>query len=122
ATRALVKAGVPIGHPKVERALQYLKKQPIAKTYEVGILLMLLDAKYDPAPDPFAKEEVDRYGNRVVPEPCADAISKDDLAWMKRGVDFLVKAQQGGHWRYPQRGYDRSHTQYAPLGRTAASR
>jgi hypothetical protein len=123
ATLALVKAGVPIGHPKVERALQYLKKQPLTKTYEVGILLMLLDAKYDPSPDPFAKEELDRYGNRVVPEPCADAISKDDLAWMKQGVEFLIKTQESGHWRYPTpNSYDLSNTQYALLGLKAASR
>jgi hypothetical protein len=124
ATLALVKGGVPVGHPKVERAFQYLKKQPLNKTYEVGILLMLLDAKYDPVPDPFAKEEVDRYGNRVVPEPCADLISKDDLAWMKQGVDFLVKTQRGGHWHYPSAGesYDLSNSQYALLGLKAASR
>jgi hypothetical protein len=123
ATLSLVKAGVPVGHPKVERAFQYLKKQPLNKTYEVGILLMLLDAKYDPVPDPFAKEEVDNYGNRVVPEPCADKITKDDLAWMKQGVDFLVKTQESGHWRYPTPGsYDLSNTQYALLGLKAASR
>ena len=122
ATLALLKAGVPPGHPKIERAFQYLKKQPIARTYEVGILLMCLDAKYDAASDAFAKEEVDRYGNRVVPEPCADKISKDDLAWMKQGVDFLVKTQEGGHWRYPGSGYDLSNTQYALLGLKAASR
>jgi hypothetical protein len=126
ATLALVKAGVPVGHPKVERALEYLKKQPIAKTYEVGILLMLLDAKYDAASDPFAKEEVDRYGNRVVPEPCAEAVSKDDLAWMKLGVDFLVKTQSSGHWTYGMSAsgaaYDLSNTQYALLGLKAASR
>ena len=57
---------------------------------------MALDAKYDPAPDPFAAEEVDRYGQRVVAEPCADLISKEDLAWMKQGVDFLVKHQTSG--------------------------
>ena len=123
ATLALLKAGVPSGHPRVERAFQYLKKQPIARTYEVAILLMCLDAKYDAAPDPFAKEEVDRYGNRVVPEPCADQITKDDLAWMRQGVEFLIKTEEAGHWRYPTPGsYDLSNTQYALLGLKAATR
>src|SRR5262245_46164624 len=119
---ALVKSGIPVGHPKLERGFAYLRTKPLNRTYEVGILLMLLDAKYDPVPDPFAKEEVDRYGNRVVPDPCADQISKEDLAWMKQGVEFLVKAQDGGHWRYPEGGYDLSNTQYALLGLKAASR
>ena len=123
ATLALIKAGIPLGHPKMERAFAYLRRQPLVKTYEVAILLMVLDAKYDPIPDPFAKEEVDRYGNRVVPDPCGAQISKEDLAWMKSGVEFLVKHQSGGHWRYPSEGsYDLSNTQYALLGLKAASR
>jgi hypothetical protein len=83
---------------------------------------MAIDAKYDPSPDPFAKEEVDRYGNFVVPEPCAERASKEDLAWMKQGVDFLVKHQNGGSWRYPEGGFDLSNTQYALLGLKAADR
>jgi hypothetical protein len=122
ATLALLKSGLPAGHPKIERAFAYLKTQPLAKTYEVSVLLMALDAKYDPAPDPFAKEEVDRYGNFVVPEPCAEKASKEDLAWMKQCVDFLVKHQTGGYWRYPEGGFDLSNTQYALLGLKAADR
>jgi hypothetical protein len=122
ATLALLKSGLPAGHPKVERAFAFLEKQPLERTYEVSVLLMALDAKYDPAPDPFAKEEVDRYGNFVVPEPCAENASKEDLAWMKRCVDFLVKHQTGGYWRYPEGGFDLSNTQYALLGLKAADR
>ncbi len=122
ATLALLKSGLPAGHPKVEKAFAYLRTLPLRKTYEVAILLMALDAKYDPSPDPFAREEVDRYGNRVVTDPCADKISKEDLAWMKQGVEFLVKNQQGGHWRYPEGGFDLSNTQYALLGLKAADR
>lgn len=122
AVLALLKSGVPPGHPKVEKAFAYLRGLPLTRTYEVGILLMALDAKYDPAPDPFAAEEVDRYGQRVVAEPCADLISKEDLAWMKQGVDFLVKHQTTGFWRYPDGGFDLSNTQYALLGLKAADR
>ena len=121
-TLALLKSGIPAGHPRVERAFAFLRRQKLVKTYEVAVLLMALDAKYDPAPDPFAKEEVDRYGNRVVADPCADAISKEDLAWMKQGVDFLVQNQNGGTWRYPDGGFDLSNTQYALLGLKAADR
>jgi hypothetical protein len=122
ATLALLKAGIPAGHPRIERAFAFLRKQKLRKTYEVGILLMALDAKYGVAKDPFEKDEVDRYGNRVVAEPCAEHASKDDLAWMKQGVDFLVANQTGGHWRYPEGGFDLSNTQYALLGLKAADR
>ncbi|MFO0933111.1 MAG: prenyltransferase/squalene oxidase repeat-containing protein [Planctomycetota bacterium] len=122
ATLALLKCGIPPGHPKITRAFAYLKQQKMLKVYEVAVLMMALDAKYDPAPDPFAKEEVDRYGNRVVPEPCAENMTKEDLAWMKQGVDFLVGHQTGGYWRYPEGGFDLSNTQYALLGLKAADR
>lgn len=122
ATLALLKCGVPPGHPRVARAFQFLRKQPLTKTYEVAVLMMALDARYDPASDPFEKEELDRYGNRVVPEPCAEKMSKEDLAWMKECVDFLVRHQSGGTWRYPEGGYDLSNTQYALLGLKAADR
>jgi hypothetical protein len=122
ATLALLKAGMPSDHPRVERAFAFMRRFPYAKTYETALVLMALDAKYDPAPDPFAVEQVDRYGDRVVAEPCAEAISKDDLAWMKDGVAFLVKHQTTGTWRYPAGGFDLSNTQYALLGLKAASR
>jgi hypothetical protein len=122
ATLALLKAGLPAGHPRIERAFAFLRRQDLRKTYEVAILLMALDAKYDPASDPFRAEEVDRYGHRVVEEPCADRISKEDLAWMKEGMDFLVGKQTGGTWRYPAGGFDLSNTQYALLGLKAADR
>ena len=122
ASLALLKAGIPPGHPKLEKAYAYMRQQPLQRTYDVSILLMTIDARYDPVADPFAKEEIDRYGQRVVPEPCAAQISKEDLAWMKQGVDFLVKHQVGGTWRYPEGGFDLSNTQYALLGLKAADR
>jgi hypothetical protein len=121
-TLALLKAGIPAGHPRIEKAFTVLKSRKAEHTYEVAILLMALDAKYDPAPDGFAEEQVDRYGNRAVFSPCGQNASKEDLAWMKELVDFLVKNQQDGHWRYPSGGFDLSNTQYALLGLKAASR
>jgi hypothetical protein len=122
ATLALLKSGLPAGHPRIERAFAFLRKQDLKKTYEVSVLLMALDAKYAPASDPFLEEKVDRYGQRVVEEPCAEHISKEDLAWMRQGVDFLVSAQTDGYWRYPAGGFDLSNTQYALLGLKAADR
>ena len=122
ATLAVLKAGVPGDHPRIEKAFAYLRQLPLQKTYSVAILLMALDARYGPATDTFAKEETDRYGHRKEITPCEAGISKEDLAWMKEGVKFLVQHQQGGNWRYPQGGFDLSNTQYALLGLKAASR
>ena len=122
ATLALLKAGIPAGHPKLEKAFAYMRQQRLERTYEVAIVLMCLDAKYDGPHDGFAIELVDRYGQRVVTDPCAAQISKEDLAWMKQGVDFLVKNQTSGYWRYPSGGFDLSNTQYALLGLKAADR
>lgn len=122
ATLALLKAGIPAGHPKLEKAFAFMRTQKLERTYDVSILLMCLDAKYDGAHDGFAVEQVDRYGQRVVSDPCAAAISKEDLAWMKQGRDFLVANQTSGYWRYPAGGFDLSNTQYALLGLKAVDR
>jgi hypothetical protein len=122
ATLALLKSGLPRDHPRMERAFAYLRSRPLRKTYEVSILLMALDAKYEVPQDPFAVEAVDRYGNRVVDDPCEANISKEDLAWMKDAVQFLVDNQTSGTWRYPEGGFDLSNTQYALLGLKAAVR
>ncbi len=122
ATLAVLKSGVPGDHPRIEKAFAHLRELPLQKTYSVAILLMALDARYGPAQDAFATETVDRYGHRSEPTPCEAGISKEDLAWMKRGVKFLVQNQQGGVWRYPRGKFDLSNTQYALLGLKAASR
>lgn len=122
ATLALLKTGVPAGHPKLEKAFAFMRQQKLERTYDVSILLMCLDAKYDGAHDGFAVEEVDRYGQRVVADPCASHISKEDLAWMKQGRDFLITNQTMGYWRYPSGGFDLSNTQYALLGLKAVDR
>lgn len=125
ATLTLLKSGVPRDAPCIQRAFTYLRAQKMARTYSVGILLMALDAKYAPARDPFAVDATDRYGNITAKkDPCAEAISKKDKAWMKEGVDFLLKHQTAdGVWRYPSaKGFDLSNTQYALLGLQAATR
>jgi hypothetical protein len=139
-TLACLKGGVPGDHPRMEKAFAFMRGQPLNHTYSVSILLMALDAKYDAGTDAFETEKVDRYGNRIVPTPCTDKISKEDLEWMKEGVKFLLQYQgvgspvdggngqgpQGegrpGAWRYPGGGFDLSNTQYALLGLKAATR
>jgi len=122
ATLALLDAGVPGDHPRIEQAFAYLRALPLRRTYSVAVLLMALDARYGPSTDPFVEEKTDRYGNREETTPCASGITKDDLAWMKEGVKFLVASQTQGRWRYPDGGFDLSNTQYALLGLKAASR
>jgi len=120
----LLKGGVPAKAPAVCRAFKHLRRLPMKKTYSVGILLMALDAKYGAARDPFVVEKVDRYGRSVRKDPCLEHISKDDLAWMREGVQFLLDRQTAdGVWRYPTKAaFDLSNTQYALLGLKAAMR
>ena len=123
ATLTLLKCGVKPEEPCILRAFEHMKTRPLAQTYEVGLLLMALAARYSPAHETFEPDETDRYGNVKPKDPCASAISKEDLAWMKRGVDFLLTNQNGdGSWRYPSGGTDLSNTQYALLGLQAANR
>jgi hypothetical protein len=123
AVLTLLKCGVPPTDPHVQKAFAFLRGQPMRATYSVALLLMALDARYAPARDPFAVEEVDRYGLRTQDDPCAQHIDPKDLAWMRKGVAFLTDNQNAdGVWRYPQGGFDLSNTQYAILGLHAAAR
>lgn len=124
AVLTLLKGGVPPTEPGLRRAIAYLRKLPMQKTYSVGILLMALDAYYAPARDPFVVEEVDRYGRSLRKDPCQERIGKADLAWMRAGVKFILDHQTAdGVWRYPaKQAYDLSNTQYALLGLKAAVR
>ena len=123
ATLTLLKCGVPRDHPAIEKAFAYLRPLPMQRVYSVSVLLMALDAKYAPARDPFAVQEVDRYGQRKGDDPCDKQITPEDLAWMKAGVEYLVQHQHAdGYWRYPEGGFDLSNTQFALLGLHAAAR
>ncbi|MFV1959283.1 MAG: prenyltransferase/squalene oxidase repeat-containing protein [Planctomycetota bacterium] len=122
ATLAALKSGVPGDHPRIERAFEFMRAQPLKKTYSVALLLMALDARYEPAPETFATEPLDRYGNRITETPCKAGMTRTDLAWMKKAVRFLVDTQRRGYWRYPEGEFDLSNTQYAMLGLKAAQR
>lgn len=123
ATLTLLHCGLKGDDARIERAFAAMRPLAMQDTYSVSVLLMALDARYEPATDPFVVEETDRYGNRKDSEPCARAITAADLAWMKQGVAFLIDNQNAdGVWRYPSGGYDLSNTQFALLGLHAASR
>jgi len=120
-TLACLKGGITIRDPQIRRAFSYLRTQPLEKVYDVGVLLMALHALHAPL-EGTQVEQVDKYGRRKIEDPCLTSMPKEDRAWMQRCVDFLLKHQEGGHWRYPEKGVDLSNTQYALLGLWAASR
>jgi hypothetical protein len=118
-TLALLVGGVPPKELAVRNAFRAMRKAPLEKTYDVGVLLMALHAKYAGPPK---ESDVDEYGRSKHRDPCEKAMSKEDKAWMKKCVKFLLDNESGGHWRYPGGGVDLSNTQYALLGLWAASR
>jgi len=120
-TLACLKGGITVRDGQIRKAFQWLRTQKMTKVYDVGVLLMALHALYSPT-DERQIVEVDKYGNRKIKDPCLTDMSKADRAWMKKAVDFLLRHQEGGHWRYPEKGVDLSNTQYALLGLWAASR
>ncbi len=123
----LLKCGVRADDPAIQRAFAWLARQDVDRTYDAGVLLMALAARYAPAVETFATEETERYGSSSRPkDPCATSISEQDEAWMKRLVDWLLAQQNAdGVWRYPgpeDAPSDLSNTQYALLGLEAADR
>ncbi len=112
---------LPRKHPKV--------KSDKRKTYDIGIVLMLLEAYYVET-----ILEDDKYVRGVNKRK----IPPFDLSWVREMVDWLAKwqninankvnpasAARDGVWRYPTRQnslVDNSNSQYAVLGLKAASR
>ncbi len=120
-TLACLKGGITGRDMQIRKAFKWMRTRKLNKTYEVGVLLMALHALYSPT-DERKIVEVDKYGNRKIKDPCLTDMTPDHRKWMKEGVQFLIKHQVGGHWRYPEDGLDTSNTQYALLGLWAASR
>jgi hypothetical protein len=121
-TLACLMGGAAGDDPRIERAFGYMRTLPLDKTYSVGVLLMALHARYAGTDDAFAQDGTDAYGNPVPKDPCVTKMSPADKKWMEKAVEFLVKNQHDGNWRYPKQGTDLSNTQYALLGLWAASR
>ena len=113
-TLTVIKGGHPVDSDEVRKAFRglaslYGTHRNALKTYEVGSVLMLLDAKYNPP------EERKR---RKKPK-----VSEDDRKLAEELVKWLqIKQRPDGMWRYPEGGEDLSNTQYAALGLWAAHR
>jgi len=116
ATLAVMKGGCPIDGPEVTKALNALESlhgtyRNALRTYEVGLCLMVLDAKYSTPPK--GKPEPKKR-----PKPDAH-----DLDLATQLANWIQKQQQPeGLWRYPEGGWDLSNTQYAALGLWSAHR
>jgi hypothetical protein len=116
ATLTVIKGGCPLDGPEVTKALKALESlhaeyRNALRTYEVGVALMVLDAKYSTPPK--GKPEAKKRGRTEA----------GDLALAAELANWLQKQQQPeGLWRYPEGGIDLSNTQYAALGLWAAHR
>ncbi|MEM8884104.1 MAG: hypothetical protein AAGD14_08560 [Planctomycetota bacterium] len=113
-----VKGGVPLDHPKMRkgfRALEsiYKVQKNNLQTYEVGVMLMLLEAQAVKQHRRFDGKK-DKKKRQVTPD---DKIRAKELAvWLQ------LKQKPQGFWRYPSNGMDLSNTQYAALGLWSAHR
>ncbi len=116
ATLAVMKGGCPPDGPEVMKAMKAMESllaeyRNALRTYEVGLALMVLDAKY--SWHPWGKPEPKK---RPKTEP-------KDLEMATELANWLQKQQQPqGLWRYPEGGIDLSNTQYSALGLWAAHR
>jgi len=111
-TLACVKGGVPLDDLRMLKAFRaldsiYEKQKNNLQTYEVGVTLMLIDAK--------VSEQLRRFdGKRDKKKRKASA---SDLKLAKELTTWLqLKQKPQGMWRYPRGGIDLSNTQYAALG------
>lgn len=108
-----------------------MKGKKNVKTYSAAVLLMALDAVYNPQAKDETTSSADRYGTTVQRKktPCKYPSGVQPL--VNELVKFLLSAQHPkvGGWRYPGNDVgapagdvDMSNTQYALLGLNAACR
>ena len=121
-TLAVLKGGHPLDSIEVTKALKmlrtlYERNQSVLKTYEAGLVLMALEAKYTAVP-PRKKP-----GQKVKPPKKKFKVSAADRKWIEEISLWLqTKQRPAGLWRYPESGQDLSNTQYAALGLWSAHR
>jgi hypothetical protein len=95
ATYTLLKSGLPRQDPAIVRAFAFLRALPFKKVYSTATLIMALDARRDPAMDPWIAEAA---------------------AWIEENLD-----PDTGLWSYPGRWADLSNTHFAAYGLWLAS-
>ena len=140
---ALLKGGVDRREPCIAKGFDYLRKnlnlgvaagqQGAAKTYDVSVTVLALEALYAMATPSKKKDDKKAGGTEAIPDP--DRGRKNfrkfagaDRAWMKSLIDWLIANQEKDSvWRYPgpaQDGnpFDASNTQYAMLALNAGRR
>jgi len=121
-TMALVHSGVKVDDPQVRMAFAYMQKAQFKKVYDVAATIMAFETKYLPL-EKF--EDVQSLTEQGARDAIAKAITKEDLAYLQKAVDWLVGLQtKDGTWGYPEQSenYDHSNTQYAMLALKSAAR
>jgi len=113
-----VKGGVPFDHPKMVKGFRalssiYETQKNNLGTYEVGLTLMLLDAKNSEQLRRFSGQK-DKKKRKLGSAELA--LAKELALWLQ------LKQKPEGMWRYPSGGIDLSNTQYAALGLWSAHR
>ncbi|MEE8106603.1 MAG: hypothetical protein V3T86_13795 [Planctomycetota bacterium] len=122
ATLAVVKGGQPTDSKAVKKAEAlihslYKRHKFTIKTYEAGLVLMLLQAKDDVATFKGGKKKRRRK------KKGATRLTEEDRTLAKELALWLQSQQTPeGMWRYPEGGNDISNTQYAILGLWSAQR
>jgi hypothetical protein len=131
AALALAKCAGP-NDPAAARAFAALAPKDLKRTYDVGLVLMAIEARYAPSDAQLAK--ADASYSQLVRKAFGHALPAD-RALVGGSVDFLVKTQKKELWGYPSLeggggrgggggggGEDLSNAQYAMLGLGAGHR
>ncbi len=119
---AMLHSGVKADDPAVKSGFAYAMKGGMRKTYDVAATIMAIETKYLPLEK---LGDLEGLTEKAAREQIVKSISKEDLAYVQRGVDWLVEKQtKDGTWGYPEEGdfKDHSNTQYAMLALKSASR
>lgn len=127
AALTMLKCGVPPDDPAIERAFQHIYSLPLRKTYEVSLVILAIEARFQP-PAELLEEKKEHGYTTVVRSLFQKRARKVDQQKLQECVDWLVGHQApqpiGAAWRYPQGeiNQDNSCTQYAVLALKSARR